>query len=458
MESKEIIIKPMSLLDDNLVKIINDNVDNKSLKSNLNRIFLEKGMAPSTVNAIFSGVKQVPQLNSNEKLNLIKGINEYFYITSIGEEEKERRIKAERKATNSWINGNIIDGRNYFSDKIINSYKDYIKPKEELEITEIRFNNVIKCDENSYICADDYKHLMDLIEIGRIFYITETQREPRYVEIGRNSYVPIPMVDDNAINSIEQAMEDNTFEDSQIVLGYLEEEDGEDADYNFYGTDVGIFRCDRLRIIDGNHRLISAMRFCNNYKAKHNRYPDRKFSIRIVIGTENRLKRIVRQSFLRAEEISEEYKDTLTDDNINKFVSKIVEDSEVLRDNTAKSYDEMQALNKVTTRRVIKEAIEHLDINLNVRKVMKFKPGKIAESLDLLMDFIDEDGIELNYYNIFVSYIQFAYKVSELNNDSKFYELFIDKLKSIKKEDVKKLKLGNKFYDSGEIIKYFNIF
>lgn len=458
MEIKEIVIKPMSLLDDNLVKIINDNIDNKSLKSNLNKIFLEKGMQPSTVNLIFSGIKQVPQLNSNEKLNLIRGINEYFYITTMGEEEKERRIKAERRATNSWINGNIIDGRSYFSEKIINSYKDYTKPKEELEITEIRFNNVIKCDENSYICAEEYKNLMDLIEIGRIFYITETQREPRYVEIGRNSYVPIPMVDDNAINSIEQAMENNTFEDSQIVLGYLEEEDGDEADYDFYGTDVGVFRCDRLRIIDGNHRLISAMRFCNNYKAKNNRYPDRKFSIRIVIGTEDRLKRIVRQSFLRAKEISDEYKDTLADDNINKFVRKIIESSEVLNNNTAKSYDEMKALNEITTRKVIKEAIEHLNINLNARKVMKFKPGKIAESLDLLMDFIDEDGIELNYYNMFATYIHFAYNVSELNNDPKYYELFIEKLKNIKKEDIKKLKLGNKNYNSEEIIKYFNIF
>lgn len=457
MEGKEIIIKPMKFLDNSLVEVIEKNIDNKELKAILNKIFLEKGMQPSTVNAIFSWEKQVTQLNDYEKLNLIRGINQYFYITSISEEEKERRIKAERRATNNWINGSIIQGREFFGEKIINSYIDYIKLKKELEITEIKFENVIKCDEYSFICAGEYKTLMDFMEIGKIYYVIETQREARYVEIG-DKYIEVPMVDDDAIDSIEEAMEEGTFEDSQITLGYLLEEDGEEADFNFYGEEVGVLKCDKLRIIDGNHRLIASTRFCNKYKAKHNHYPDRKFSIRIVAGTEERLKRIVKQSFLRAKEITEEYKDTLTDNNINKFVTKIIEESNTLREVTAKTYDEMIALNKITTRKVIKQVIEYLNLDLNSIKVMTFKPKKIAESLDLLFDFKNEYDIDFDYYNIYGAYVYFAYRVSELGNKLDYYELFIDKLKNIKKEDVKKLKLGNKNYNSEEIIKYFDIF
>lgn len=458
MESNEVVVKSNGLLESNLLKIINDNIDNKNLKSTLNEIFLEKGMQPSTVNSVFSGEKQVTQLNEYEKLNLVRGFNKYFYKVSVKDENKENEEK-ERKATNNWINGRIIKGKDFFAEKIINSYRDYTKPKEELEISEIKFENVIKCDENSFICAEEYNVLMNLMELGKIFYITETQREPRYISIGKNIRIPIPMVDEEAVNSIEEAMENGTFEDSQIVLGYLEEEDGEEADFNFYGTDVGVLRCDKLRIIDGNHRLIAATRFCNNYKAEHNCYPERKFSIRIVIGSESRLKRIVRQSFLRSKEISEEYKDTLADNNMNKFISEIINKSNVLNGNTAKTHDEMGTYDKtITTRKVIKQAIEYLNLDLNSRKVMTFKPKKIAESLDLLIDFMNEFNIELNYYNIYVAYIYFAYKVSELGNESEYYELFIDKLKNIKKEDIKKLKLGNKNYNSEEIIKYFNVF
>lgn len=457
MENKEIVIKQTRMLDDKLIEVIDNNIDNKKLKAILNEIFLEKGMQPSTVNSIFSGVKQVPQLNDNEKLNLIRGINKYFYKYTQDFEKNEEKEQEEINKTNNWINGKIIQGRYYFSEKTINQYKDYKKPKEELDIQEIKFKNVIKCDEDSFICAEEYKVLMDLMEIGKLYYVIETQREPRYVPIG-DKYVEVPMVDDNAVDSIMIAMEDGTFEDSQIVLGYLEEEDEEETDFNFYGDNVGILKCDKLRIIDGNHRLIAATKYCNKYKAKKNCYPDRKFSIRVVRGTEDRLKRIVKQSFLRAEEITEEYKDVLTDNNMNKFITNIVEESNVLRENTAKTYDEMIALNKKTTRKVIKQAIEHLNLDLNVRKIMKFKPEKIAESLDLLFDFMNESDIELNYYNIYIAYIYFAYKVSELGNKSKYYEMFIEKLKDIKKENIRKIKLGNKNYNSEEIIKYFNIF
>lgn len=457
MENKEIVLKQAKFLDNQLVEIIEKNIDNKELKAILNGVFLEKGMQPSTVNAIFSWEKQVTQLNEYEKLNLIRGINQYFYISSIGEEEKERRIKAERNATNNWINGSIIEGREFFAEKIINQYIDYKKMKEELEISEIKFENVIKCDEYSFICAGEYKKLMDLMEIGKVYYVIETQREARYIKVG-DRYIEVPMVDDETVDSIEEAMEDGTFEDSQITLGYLLEEDSKEVDFNFYGEEVGTLKCDKLRIIDGNHRLLASTRFCNKYKAKHNHYPDRKFSIRIVIGTEERLKRIVKQSFLRAKEITEEYKDTLTDNNINKFVTKIIEESNMLKEITAKTYDEMVALKKKTTRRVIKQAVEYLKLDLNSIKVMTFKPKKIAESLELLFDFMSESNIEFDYYNIYGSYIYFAYKVSELGNKLDYYELFIDKLKNIKKEDIKKLKLGNKNYNSEEIIKYFDIF
>lgn len=432
MESKTA-IKPREILDEQLLTLINKYIDDKELKSILNKKFLEKSMPVSTVNMIFSGEKQITILNDFEKLNLVFGLNERFPNLKINEHE-------------------------YFSDKIINSYKNFVKLDEETKTDRIEFDDFIMMNDFEYLGVVDYKTLMDLMENGKIVYQIGVQREPKYLKIG-NSYIAVPSVDENAVKSIQYAMEKNFFEDSTITLGYLLKEDETIPKIVFEGGKIGKLKADNLLIVDGTHRLLSAIGYMMNYYAEHGTYPiNKQFSVKVVIGDSVRLKRIVSQSFKRSKEVSSEYLTSISDDDYNKFVDRLIENSNVLRNNVAITYEEMKAFGKITTTKAIRDAIEILDINVSNKSVFMFTSKKIADSLDILLDLIRENNINVDYYNLYTAFIYFADKVNQFNNDLKYYELFMDKLKNIEEKDIKKLKLGNKNFNAEEIVRYFDIF
>lgn len=432
MESK-VVMKPKEILDEQLLTIIDKYVDDKDLKAILNKKFLEKSMPSSTVNLIFSGEKQISILDDFEKLNLIFGINERFPNLKINEKE-------------------------FFSDKVINSYKNFIKIDGDRSIDRIDFDNFVMMNDFEYIGAIDYKTLKDLRECNKIIYQLGVQREPKYKKIG-NKRLAVPSVDDDAIVSIKNAMKENYFEDSTITLGYLLKEDEITPKIVFEGEKVGRIKADNLIIVDGAHRILAMISYMIDYYAEFGHYPiGKQFSVKIVIGDATRLKRIVTQSFKRSKEVTSEYLEGLNDDDYNKFVDRVVNNSNFLMNKVAITYDQMKAFNKITTTKVIKEAIEILNINVSNKSVVMFTTKKIADSLDILLDLIKENDININYYNLYTAFVYFACKVNEFNNDLQYYELFINKLINIDKKDIKKLKLGNKNYNAGDIIKYFDVF
>lgn len=426
-------IKPREILDEQLLTLINKYIDDKELKSILNKKFLDKSMPVSTVNKIFSGEKQITILSDFEKLNLVFGLNERFPNLKINENE-------------------------YFSDKIINSYKNFVKLDEETKSDRIEFNDFIMMNDFEYLGAVDYKTLMELMENVKIVYQIGVQREPKYLKIG-NTYIAVPSVDENAVGSIQYAMEKNFFEDSTITLGYLLKEDESIPGIVFDGDKIGKLKAESLIIVDGAHRILGMIGYMMDYYAKYGTYPvNKQFSVKVVIGDAVRLKRIVSQSFKRSKEVSSEYLTSISDDDYNKFVDRLIENSNVLRNNVAITYEEMKAFGKITTTKVIRDVIEILDINVSNKSVFMFTSKKIADSLDILLDLIKENNINIDYYNLYTAFIYFADKVNQFNNDLKYYELFMDKLKNIDDKDIKKLKLGNKNFNAEEIIRYFDIF
>lgn len=436
--SKKIKIKPMELLDKELLILINNNIDETNLKKRLNEIFIEKGMSASTVNEIFQdsndkkAKKYVNLLNYYEKLNLIKGFNEYFP-------------------------GLDLNAKEYFSERIIDEWK-CLERKEIEEITEIKLENMNKIDDFTFVGKISYEYIINLFQQNKIKYQMNLQREPKYEDIGTCS-IRIPNVDENAVGSILESMKEDKFESSLIILGDLMEEGSNDSGVVFCGEgDIGEIIVDKLLICDGNHRILACIRYMLEYHAKKGVYPKRYFPVIIVSGDKYRMQRIVKQSFLRAKEVSSEYLDAITTDDYNVFVDKIIEKSNTLNENVARTSKEMVAMNKLTTTRVIREAVEYLNIDVNNKRMVMFGTKNIADNIDVLMDFIKESNLSLNYYNLYGVYVYFGFMVNQHGNDLDYYVKLIDKLKELDKATIKKLKLGNKNYNLEELIKYFDVF
>lgn len=435
--SEKMKIMPIELLDKQLMKLVNENIDETNLKKLLNEIFISKGMSAGTVNEIFKdsndkdAKKSINLLNYYEKLNLVKGFNEYF---------PSLKLKAEE----------------YFSEKIIDEWKT-LEIKEVEEITEIRLENMNKIDDFTFVGKISYEYIIELFQQNKLKYQMDLQREPKYEKIG-NSYITIPTVDEGAVYDIKTTMNKNGFESSLITLGYLLEEN-EVPEVSFDSeSDIGELIASKLLICDGNHRILACIRYVLEYHAEHGVYPTKYFPLVVVIGDRERIQRIVRQSFLRAKEVSKEYLEAITNDDYSKFVEKIINQSNVLSNNIAKTFEEMMAMNKITTIKTIKDVIEYCKIEVNNKSVQMFKSKKIADNLDVLIDLIKESNINLEYYNLYTVYVYFSYMMSENGNNEEYYFKLINKLEALTKADVKGLKLGNKNYDVEALIKYFDVF
>lgn len=432
-------IMPMELLDKELMRLINDNIDETNLKKKLNEIFISKGMYAGTVNDIFNNSndkdakKSINLLNYYEKLNLIKGFNEYF---------PSLKLKAEE----------------YFSERIIDEWNS-LERKEVEEITEIRLENMNKIDDFTFVGKISYEYAMELYQQYKLKYNLEEglQREATYEPIG-NSYVPRATLDESTVKDMKESMKKNEFESSLIILGYLLEEDKIPNIYFDGEGDIGTLSAEMLWICDGNHRIISAIRYLLEYHAENGIYPERYFPVTVAIGNNDRLKRVVKQSFLRAKEVSKEYLQAISSDDYSKFVERIISQSNVLKNNVAKTYEEMMAMNKTTTIKAIRDVIEYCNIEVNNKSVQMFKSKKISDNLDVLIDLIKESNIDLNYYNLYSVYVYFSYMMSENGNNEEYYFKLINKLEALTKADIKKLKLGNKNYDMKALIQHFDVF
>lgn len=429
-------IMPMELLDKELMRLINDNIDETNLKKKLNEIFISKGMYAGTINDIFNNSKDIKAkkhinlLNYYEKLNLIKGFNEYF---------PSLKLKAEE----------------YFSEKIIDEWET-LERKEVEEITEIILENMIKIDDFTFVGKISYEYIIQLFQQNKIVYKIDTQREAKWEKIGIKT-IPVPSVDEKAVRDIKLAMENDQFENSLITLGY-QLKDNEDAKIEFDGDDIGEIIAEQLFICDGNHRILACIRYMLECYSTDGYYPEKYFPVTVIIGDKERMQRVVKQSFLRSKEVSREYLQAITTDDYSRFVEKIINQSKTLNNNVARTFEEMEATGKITTIKAIRDVIEYLKIEVNSMSVQTFKSKKIATGIDLLEELMREKSIKKNYYNLYSVYVWFCYKAEEYGNDTEYYYKLIDKLEALTKTDIKKLKLGNKNYDMKALIQHFDVF
>lgn len=421
-------IKPMEMLDNKLTAFIDKNIDNTELKKILIETYLENKLYSSTINALFSEEKFVNMLTDKEKIFLIRGIDE-LYPKAFNEKE-------------------------YFSEKIIDEIDNTIEVKIELPLEEIEINNMLIMNDSEFIGYITFKQLYDFYNNNLIIYNKETQRFPTYKKIG-DQYISLPTVDEKSVMEMSDLIEANKLETSNITFGYLLKPSViPQIDYDIQENNILCdLRANKLLIIDGFNRISSIINYCMKALAKGVNISNRKIAIKVVIGDKERLLRVVAQSFKRSE-TNKEYLKAITNDDYSRFVDKVIEQSDCL-EKVATTFEECKFINAATTKEVIRKAIEYLDIQVNNKSVVMFESKSLAENLDILIDTLKDSGSYLDYYNMYLPYLIFAYKIDKNNNDMKYYEMFIDKIKEC---DIKELKLGLKNYNVNKLIEYFNVF
>lgn len=424
-------IKPIEILDRNLTKLINKEIDNKELKKVLVEEYLSNNLSSSLINSLFSEETYVSLLDNKEKLTLLRGFNKYFEDLNLKEDE-------------------------YFSNVVIQRIDNSIEVKEHEKITEIKLENFLEIEEDSvYMGVVSYEELYDYMKNGLLPYNLDLQREPTYIKMG-NKHIPIPTLNQESIEDIIYYMKKNKLETNAITLGYLLKEDVvPEIKVTKKGEVLNRIEASSLLIGDGAHRIVSLLRYCSDLLMEGKQIPNRKLAVKVVIGDKSKIKSTIEQSFLQSNVVSKEYLSSITEDDYSKFIDKVMEQSDVLNENVASTFEECKYLNKITTREVLRRVVEYLDIQVNNRATVTFESKALAENLDVLIDLLKQNNCYLDYYNMYLPYMIFAYNIKKYNNDMNYYNKFMNKIKDV---DVREFKLGLKNYSANKLIEYFDVF
>lgn len=423
-------------LETELAKIIKNEYDNLTLNKTLNKIFADKGLNPATVSLIMNEKKYISQLNDYEKIAFATGCYEIF--------PKNQYLNPEK----------------YFSERVIQSYNNHIVEYEKTNIIEL--HNFQMKNDFEYYGLIPYKQIFDMMSNNLLDYPIDLQRSPTYKTLG-NITIPMPTVDSETVLNIEKSILDNDFEDTQIVLSLLvDNEEYPKFDFEEKFENIGNILIENPLVInDGMHRILG---ICNAF-VKH--YQENKkdlegaISTRIVICDKSRAKRITAQSFKKAT-TNINWLKAIDENDVNRFVDKFINLSTTLKNNVGMTYEEAKALNKLTYKTLIIDLVNKLEIEVNNKKEVLLRSKKMAEHLDTLMDLLKEYGKgseKENKYmyepNMFAAYIWFAYEVSNREEDIEIYTEMIGKVLVMSEQDKKDLKLNLKNYSMNNIINYF---
>ena len=420
-------------LETELGKIIKKEYGNLELNKTLNRIFANKGLNPSKINKIMNEEIYINQLNDYEKICFAYGCLELFQ-------------------TNKYLNPEL-----YFSDRVIKSYNNHIFEYEKINFIEL--HNFQMKNEFEYYGLISYKQIFDMMSNNLLTYSIDIQRSPTYKTLG-NITIPMPTVDNETVLNIENAILKDEFEDTQIVLSLLISEDGEYPKFRFeekFNNIGDIIINEPLIINDGMHRVLALCNAVVKHYQEKKSYLDGAISVRLVICDKSRAKRITAQSFKKAITNASWLK-AIDENDVNRFVEKLISLSSSLKDNVGMTFEEAKALKKLTYKTLIIDLVNKLGIEVNNKSEVLRRSSKMAYHLDTLIDWLKDNNNEnKNIYevNMWAAYIWFAYEMTNREENIDLYERMVHKVLTMTEEDKKNLKLSLKNYSVNNIINYF---
>ncbi len=422
-------IRPINELYLEINKLIQKEYDNIELKRSLNEEYVSKGLNPKTVVLLFDEKVLPQQLNEIQLIAFCNGVYNVF-------RNKEYNAKT------------------YFSEAMINSYKNYINVEEP--INRIKLNNVIRVNDFDYVTVIKYKDLYEYFSSNLIQYNMSIQRYSTFKKLGQE-YIKTPTVDMDTIHSIEQTALEGKLEMTQIVLTLLVQ--GNEIPKIVFKEKIDnmgeLIIDEPIYCNEGFHRLTGICSSVAKYKVKTNEWLDGELSVRIVIADKSKAIRIMRQSFLRSN-TSQDYLKAITENDITIFLDKVISQSK-LKGHISDTFEECKAMKTYTYRTIMIDILNKCEISYNNKSEVLIKSKKFGEYIDIMIDFLGEFELIPNLYAML---LYCAYKIDRNNYDGiEIYYKIAEAIEDISGQQIKEWKLEYKTVKLNLVIQYFdNIF
>lgn len=437
-------IKPIGELNIKLQELIIKEINNKDFRKNILETYTKKGLNLNTVACLLNETKLVTDLDDIEKIALANATYETF-----------KRDK--------------LNPASYFSGKDLAKYETYMNVEEKTN--EIHIDEVQRIDDFNYRTTVRYKDVYEWFKNMLILYNKETQRATTLKKLGNNGiWVRQQTVDNKAVKEITKAMLEGTFEESEIILNVRLIENKTpnfifDAKYKNIGEvvikpnyiDINDPEYTVVEILDGYHRILAIQSAMEEYKNKNDEWLEGNIGVKIVLADYNRALRIVAQTFKRSD-TNQQFLKSIEESDYSKFVDNIIRSSSTLKNKVGNMYEECEAFDMLTYKSILIDAVKKLNIEVNNIMVKNFTAKKIAIAIDEFMELTQsEDNILYRNPHLFAGYISYFYNRIKNNIDIGLeeYEELMIRIKNIKNEDIKKMKLSHKYCNLNQILNYF---
>ena len=421
-------IRQIEELQTEIRKIILKDFDNYELKRLLNKRYIEKGFNPKDITLLFDEKKYIEEFDEMKTICISKTLYEYYN------------------------NNEKLNPKRYYSVTTLEMYKNYIITSEVVD--KIKINNVIQINQEEYIGILTYEDIYKYMNASMFCYTLSAQRQPTYKKMG-DKYVAVPTIDDKAVNSIAETVLKEQLESTQIILSYIIDDTHiPKIKFNPFFENIGELIIEEvLSIIDGYHRVAGINLGVIKYLAETGKYLNGYITVKILISDLAKARANVVQSFKRAS-TSEEYLRSITQDDKSNFLDKIINISKTFKDNTALTYEEAKALNKLTYRTLLLDIVDKMSIDFSNMSEVIIKSKKISEQFDILYDFLKDEDLNINLNGIL---LWIAYQIVENNiNEIDVYYNILELITNISKEQKATWKLENKTIRLNLVINYFN--
>lgn len=313
------------------------------------------------------------------------------------------------------------DPSKYFGKMKLDEYNDY--KRTDIAIDKIVLKDFRKINDFEYRGQISYKDLCEYFNNNLIVYNHDTQRSPKFRNIGsvngKSKTLKVQNVNEDTVRSIADTILRNEFEDTEIVLN-CEVIEGKFQRFKFVKKykevdfigdivievdyDEGSPSMTKVTIPDGYHRLRGILLACTEYYSETGMQLEGEIGVRLVRASKERAKRIVYQTFLRSPD-KLEWVEALKEDDYTKFVDMIVKQSKSLTiENTI---DEAIANDKLTSKLLLVDAIKKTDIEVNNISSIVNTSKMIAENFDIIYKEI-KDRVKINP-NVVASLVYLAY-------------------------------------------------
>ena len=191
-----------------------------------------------------------------------------------------------------------------------------------------------------------------------------------------------------------------------------------------------------LSCVDGYHRLSGINLGVSRYLAETGKFLEGYITCKILVTDLAKARLNVIQSFKRAS-TSEQYLRSITDDDKSNFLDKVINNSKILKNNVALTYEECKALNKLIYRTIMLDILDKINIDYSNTAECLIKSKQIAETYDIISDFIKTDHINLRGIFLYL-----AHRIIEKHKDDiEIYYKIAEAVENISEEEIKEWKI-----------------